>query len=672
MKLKMAEELLKAAELEKADNAARVVTNHKESSAFKKDALGVANRAFLKYCLDLDHGTQTSAARASMSRYQVEETQAGVRTSSDAWSTLKPQTSSHRLLFSGSLSAGVTMSDVPQLMQEIQDKLAKGEVECLICIDIVRGSAPIWSCSSCYSIFHLKCIKKWAREPTSVDFSVDKNQGVNWRCPGCQSVQQLTAKEIRNVCFCGKRPDPPMDLYRTPHSCGEPCGKPLEREVAGGGNGIDDDRCPHVCVLQCHPGPCPPCKVFTPRCPCGKKTFTMRCSDHRKSMLTCEEPCNKLLECGRHRCERICHYGPCDPCLILIKASCFCNKEEEFLLCEEMVWKGDVSQIDGVYSCNSACGMKLACGKHFCSEICHSGPCGDCKLTPCNDDMFPIPTGSQFYDWPTSEHSTLKYKELISGANSAISALAKSVAQLEHNAKEADAARTKAEEESRKAANKAEHLMKKVKRLRDIGGAYMVSAHIAEKKLKVAELEKVDIVSQVDKAEKKLKVYEVTLKATELEKVHIAARADEAEKKLKVAEETLKATELEKVHIAARADKAEKKLKVAEKTLNVTELEKVHIAALADKAQKKLKVVEEMLKVVEPEPEPEPELEPKPEPELEKVDVAVRVDKAEKKLKLAEETLKAAEVEKADFVALTLAELENLSLEKYPRKRTHK
>ncbi|KAG9444482.1 hypothetical protein H6P81_015822 [Aristolochia fimbriata] len=87
-------------------------------------------------------------------------------------------------------------SSVPLLVQEIQDKLAKGTVECMICYDMVRRSAAIWSCSSCFSIFHLHCIKKWARAPTSIDLSVEKDQGLNWRCPGCQSVQLLASKDI--------------------------------------------------------------------------------------------------------------------------------------------------------------------------------------------------------------------------------------------------------------------------------------------------------------------------------------------------------------------------------------------------------------------------------------------------------------------------------------------
>ncbi|KAH7529227.1 hypothetical protein FEM48_Zijuj05G0162300 [Ziziphus jujuba var. spinosa] len=306
---------------------------------------------------------------------------------------------------------GLRDSNLPQLVQEIQEKLMKGTVECMICYDMVRRSAPVWSCSSCFSIFHLNCIKKWARAPTSVDLSAEKSQGFNWRCPGCQFVQLTSSKEIRYVCFCGKRPDPPSDLYLTPHSCGEPCGKPLEKDVPCAG-GSKEDLCPHVCVMQCHPGPCPPCKAFAPPriCPCGKKVITTRCSD-RKSVLTCGQRCDKLLECWRHRCERICHVGPCDPCHVLVNASCFCKKNMEEVLCGDMAVKGEVKAEDGVFSCGSICGQKLSCGNHVCGEICHPGPCGECDLMPsriktchCGKTMLreerkscldPIPTCSQ-------------------------------------------------------------------------------------------------------------------------------------------------------------------------------------------------------------------------------------------------------------------------------------
>ncbi|XP_057446864.1 NF-X1-type zinc finger protein NFXL1-like [Lotus japonicus] len=277
---------------------------------------------------------------------------------------------------------GLRDTSLPQLVQEIQEKLMRGTVECMICYDMVGRSAAIWSCSSCYSIFHLSCIKKWARAPTSVDLTADKDQGFNWRCPGCQYVQRTSHREIRYVCFCGKRPDPPSDLYLTPHSCGEPCGKPLEKEVLAAG-GREDDLCPHVCVLQCHPGPCPPCKAFAPPrlCPCGKKRITTRCSD-RKSVLTCGQCCDKLLECGRHRCQQTCHVGPCGPCQVLFKASCFCSKTTEVLGCGDMVVKGELKEEGGVFSCSSSCGKKLGCGNHVCSDMCHPGSCGECELLP--------------------------------------------------------------------------------------------------------------------------------------------------------------------------------------------------------------------------------------------------------------------------------------------------
>jgi hypothetical protein len=73
--------------------------------------------------------------------------------------------------------------------QEIDEKLNKEKFECMICYEIVGRSAPIWSCGNCYAIFHLHCVRKWARAPSSVDLSAGQSQGSNWRYPGCQSVQ---------------------------------------------------------------------------------------------------------------------------------------------------------------------------------------------------------------------------------------------------------------------------------------------------------------------------------------------------------------------------------------------------------------------------------------------------------------------------------------------------
>ncbi|GKF86836.1 hypothetical protein Tco_0254663, partial [Tanacetum coccineum] len=42
--------------------------------------------------------------------------------------------------------------------------------------------------------------------------------------------------------------DPPSDLYMTPHSCGEPCGRPLDKDHHVGNlddDDRDDGRCRH-------------------------------------------------------------------------------------------------------------------------------------------------------------------------------------------------------------------------------------------------------------------------------------------------------------------------------------------------------------------------------------------------------------------------------------------
>ncbi|GKC60664.1 NF-X1-type zinc finger protein NFXL1, partial [Tanacetum coccineum] len=90
--------------------------------------------------------------------------------------------------------------------------------------------------------------------------------------------------------------DPPSDPYLTPHSFGEPCGKAFDKDLVAKASYDDDegDHCRYHCV-QCHPGPCPPCKSFAPpkMCPCCKKTITIRCSDQsQKSLLTCGQRCD--------------------------------------------------------------------------------------------------------------------------------------------------------------------------------------------------------------------------------------------------------------------------------------------------------------------------------------------------------------------------------------------
>ncbi|KAK8949021.1 NF-X1-type zinc finger protein NFXL1 [Platanthera zijinensis] len=258
----------------------------------------------------------------------------------------------------------VILPDVPQTAQEMQDKLSRSAVKCIVCFDMVRRSAQIWSCSSCFSIFHLHCIRKWAHSHPAPISSGE------WLCPACQTPQSTPARDLFYSCFCGRRRDPPYEDGLTPHSCGNPCGKSL--------------GCPHICAVQCHPGPCPPCSASISRrkCPCGKIAVD-RCCSSRGSPFTCGQPCNRLLHCHRHTCERSCHTGACRSCEKLLTATCFCGKKTEAALCGDIPANVNLDDAESVvFSCNDVCGRRLLCGNHLCRKNCHPGPCGECELLP--------------------------------------------------------------------------------------------------------------------------------------------------------------------------------------------------------------------------------------------------------------------------------------------------
>ncbi|KAL6303220.1 hypothetical protein BKA93DRAFT_788613 [Sparassis latifolia] len=117
-------------------------------------------------------------------------------------------------------------------------------------------------------------------------------------CPPC-----LRSSFEEMICHCGRTIlDPPISCgtrITCTYECSRPplpCGHPKAK---------------HTCHED--PIPCPPCPFLTTkRCACGKKTVdNIRCSQEK---VSCGTACGKLLSCGFHHCERLCHSDPCGPC----------------------------------------------------------------------------------------------------------------------------------------------------------------------------------------------------------------------------------------------------------------------------------------------------------------------------------------------------------------------
>ncbi|XP_050418942.1 transcriptional repressor NF-X1 [Patella vulgata] len=247
------------------------------------------------------------------------------------------------------------------------DQLSKGRYECMVCCENMKADTAVWNCSSCFHLFHLFCIKKWARSSTAL---VEGGSSEGWRCPACQNITEKVPNQYR--CFCGKIRDPIYNRYDTPHSCGDVCRKSRKGD------------CQHPCTLLCHPGACPPCSAnVTKSCDCGQIKQTVRCG--LNIGLKCDTVCGKKLNCGRHDCLVKCHSGQCHPCDQSVIQECYGHHTSRTALC------GSIEDQEMSFCCLQPCNKILACGNHRCESLCHPGDCAACPLLP--DQITKCPCG---------------------------------------------------------------------------------------------------------------------------------------------------------------------------------------------------------------------------------------------------------------------------------------
>ncbi|CAG9859977.1 unnamed protein product [Phyllotreta striolata] len=250
--------------------------------------------------------------------------------------------------YTKNVKAGRKKMNAASQRERLVEMINRRKLECLVCCDKIKNTDKVWSCLLCYHIFHLKCVVEWAKS------SKIEN---GWRCPACQNVCSEVPTKYK--CYCGKIVEPKHDPSIIPHSCGDMCLR-------------ESRKCKHKCNMQCHPGPCPECVIMVSKsCGCGATTQMIKCCTDVK--IVCNATCNKLLECGLHRCQQTCHPGECEPCKESLHQECYCSKEGRKVQCCK-IYSGEKQ-----YSCNNVCGKLLSCGNHYCQELCHEN---SCKLCP--------------------------------------------------------------------------------------------------------------------------------------------------------------------------------------------------------------------------------------------------------------------------------------------------
>ncbi|KAM3831732.1 NF-X1-type zinc finger protein NFXL1 isoform 2-T2 [Vipera latastei] len=165
-------------------------------------------------------------------------------------------------------------------------------------------------------------------------------------CPPCPKMVIIT-------CYCKKAKPLPRRCSMKEWSCQLPCGRKLPCGH-------------HNCGNPCHPGDCQPCpRVSKQSCVCGKQIAERQCAS---PFWQCDVICGRTLSCGYHVCEEICHGGSCGECPRSGKRSCPCGKSKFSLPCTE-----------DVPTCGDSCDKVLECGIHRCSQRCHRGACEICR-----------------------------------------------------------------------------------------------------------------------------------------------------------------------------------------------------------------------------------------------------------------------------------------------------
>ncbi|KAI1461978.1 hypothetical protein F4805DRAFT_464768 [Annulohypoxylon moriforme] len=161
-------------------------------------------------------------------------------------------------------------------------------------------------------------------------------------------------------CPCGKTAladfmSQPRESCEDPiPSCGKICNRPLS--------------CGHFCEDACHTGTCRPCtQKIDIICKCGRTATKSVCHQGKLEKPDCMRICHVQLNCGRHEhSERCCpaEKKAAERLALKKKSSRHGNHANE--------------EVEPEHICLRTCGRLLKCGKHNCEQLCHKGACSSC------------------------------------------------------------------------------------------------------------------------------------------------------------------------------------------------------------------------------------------------------------------------------------------------------
>lgn len=130
----------------------------------------------------------------------------------------------------------------------------------------------------------------------------------------------------------------------------------------------------HRCERTCHSGRCRPCVETSFEelyCECGASVLYPPIPCGTKPPA-CNKPCSRPRPC-EHDVNHNCHIGPCPPCTVLCKKWCHGrHQQRSAILCHQ-----------NNFSCGLVCGKEMPCKRHKCNKPCHEGPCPTVCSQPC-------------------------------------------------------------------------------------------------------------------------------------------------------------------------------------------------------------------------------------------------------------------------------------------------